>query len=140
MVVKRIRGFTLLEVMIVCVIVGILAAIVLPSYQNQLRKQRRGTAQSLLMDIASKQQTYLLDSRAYAGTVASCDTAGLTTLHVTVPQGVSDYYTVCVQQTGTAPPTFIAKASATGGQVLDLGTGVDLSIDDTGNKLPLGKW
>jgi type IV pilus assembly protein PilE len=43
--VKRVRGFTLLEVMIVCVIVGILAAIVLPSYQNQLRKSRRASAE-----------------------------------------------------------------------------------------------
>jgi prepilin-type N-terminal cleavage/methylation domain len=63
MTAKRTRGFTLLEIMIVVAIVGILAAVVLPSYQNQMRKSRRASAQSHLMDIASKEQAYFLDTR-----------------------------------------------------------------------------
>ena len=70
MVVKRVRGFTLLEVMIVCVIVGILAAIVLPSYQNQVRKANRSSAQQFLMDVVTKEQQILLDSRNYVGPIA----------------------------------------------------------------------
>lgn len=136
----RNRGFTLMDVMITVAIVGILAAIALPAYQAQIRKQRRGTVQTLLIDIASKEQAYLLDSRTYAGATASCDQTGLATLNVTVGSEVSSYYDVCVQQTGATPPTFIAQATATGDQQKDLGTGVVISIDNAGNKLPAGKW
>ena len=62
---RRIRGFTLLEIMIVVAIVGILAAIVLPSYQNQVRKANRSAAQQFLMDVATKEQQILMDTRSY---------------------------------------------------------------------------
>jgi type IV pilus assembly protein PilE len=133
MVRKRTRGFTLLEVMIVCVIVGVLAAIVLPAYQDQMRKSRRASAQSHLMDIAAKEQAYFLDTR---GSYSS----SLSTLHITTPTDVSAYYTITVTPAAGPPPTFVANATATGSQVKDLGTGVDLTIDSTGAKLPAGKW
>jgi len=133
MTVRRIRGFTLLEVMIVCVIVGILAAIALPAYQDQIRKSRRASVQSHLMDIAAKEQAYFLDTRGSYST-------SLSTLHITTPPDVADNYTITVTTAAGPPPTFTAKATATGGQVNDLGTGVDLTIDNTGTKAPSGKW
>jgi type IV pilus assembly protein PilE len=137
MVVKRVRGFTLLEVMIVCVIVGILAAIVLPSYQNQLRKSRRASAESHLMDIASRQQQYLLDNRQYA--------ANLAALGMTTPSEVSTYYTINACDTSSAcvvagtPPSFTVTATPIGSQALDL-SGTALSVDNSGAKLPITGW
>jgi type IV pilus assembly protein PilE len=131
MAIKRNRGFTLLEILTVVVIVGILAAIALPAYQEQIRKQRRATAETHLMDIAAHQQTYLLDSRGYAPDLA--------TLSMTTPSEVSQYYTISVTNSAGPPPTFTITATPTGAQAADLG-GAALTIDNSGAKTPSGAW
>lgn len=77
----RDKGFTLIELMITVAIVGILAAIAYLAYQDQVRKSRRAEAQSVLMNIGTRQQQMLLDTRSYAATAAS--------LSVTVPPQVT---------------------------------------------------
>ena len=62
---NRTRGFTLLEVMIVVVIVGVLAAIALPAYQSQVRKSNRSAAQQFMQDVALREQQIMMDQRGY---------------------------------------------------------------------------
>jgi type IV pilus assembly protein PilE len=103
---KKARGFTLIEVLIAVAIVGILAAIAFPSYQNHLRKGRRADAQSFMMDLANRQQQYLLDARGYA-----LDAGFVTTLGATTPESVATYYTLTVSPAAaTNPPTFTIHA------------------------------
>lgn len=125
---KKARGFTLIEVLIAVAIVGILAAIALPSYQAHLRKGRRADAQSFMMDLASRQQQYLLDARQYA-----LDATFVTTLGATTPTTVATYYTLTVgPAAATNPPTFTITATPfpAGPQAAD-GT---LTIDNLGTK------
>lgn len=121
---KKDRGFTLIEILIVVVVVAILVAIAWPSYQTQLRKGRRADAQGFMLDLANREQQYLLDARSYAvgGTALSA-------LNVTVPSTVSPYYTVTVAA-GAATPSFLITAAPTGIQAAD-GT---LTLDNTGAK------
>ncbi len=124
----RSRGFTLLEMLIVVVIVGVLAAIAYPSYQEQLRKGRRGSAQSYMMDLAQREQQYLLDKRSYASNA---------TLNTTPPSDVATFYTILITPDNAAtPPSFTISAAPLGPQIPD-GT---LTINNLGVKTPSDKW
>jgi type IV pilus assembly protein PilE len=59
------RGFTLIEVMIVVVIVAILAAIALPSYENYMLQARRSAAQSFVSQVAMKEEEFFSHMREH---------------------------------------------------------------------------
>jgi type IV pilus assembly protein PilE len=56
---RHATGFTLTEVMIVVVIVGILATIAYPSYQEKVLRSRRADGQAALMSLAQAQERYM---------------------------------------------------------------------------------
>lgn len=121
---ERSKGFSLIELMITVAVIGILAAIAYPSYQDQVRQSRRADAQSALMDIATRQQQRLLDTRSYATSVSA--------LNMTVPPQVASYYAITVSAPASTPPSFTATATPQGEQAKDkCGT---LGIDNTGAK------
>ena len=136
---SRMRGMTLIELMVAVAIVSILVSIAVPSYALFMKKSRRGDTESTLMDIAQREQQYLIDARAYAPTVAA--------LNTTLPVDVSAYYNVTICQLpppaacnppGGAPPTFAVIATPIAGtaQAGDY----TLTLDNTGAKTPTSIW
>jgi len=59
------RGFTLIELMVVVVIIAILTMIAYPNYTEQVRKSRRGTAQGCLMELAQFMERYYTTNMTY---------------------------------------------------------------------------
>jgi len=61
-----VRGFTLMELMIVVAVVALLAAVALPSYQGSVRKARRTEAKASLSAAAQMMERYLTEKGTYA--------------------------------------------------------------------------
>ena len=70
---RRMNGFTLIELLIVITIVGILAAVAIPSYQNYIVKSSRAAAQSELLQLAALEEKIYLNSfpNAYSGNIST---------------------------------------------------------------------
>lgn len=69
-------GFTLIELMIVVVIIGVLAVIVVPSYQDYVMRARIPQATSALATKRVQMEQFFQDNRTYAGAPAcNLDTA-----------------------------------------------------------------
>jgi type IV pilus assembly protein PilE len=106
----RSRGFTVIEVMIACVTVAILAAIAYPSYVNQMQKVRRSDAKSALLAAAGQMERYLTERNTYA-------TATLGSGGVYPSTSLNGYYTLSL--TGLTATTYTLRAAPAGIQTGD---------------------
>jgi type IV pilus assembly protein PilE len=123
---NRRLGFTLIEVMITLAIVAILAVIALPTYRDHIRKSRRAEAQAFLMNVAGRQQQFLIDTRAYAGSIATAVGAP--------PSDVAAFYNVTLVAVGGPPPTFVVTATPRPDTDQPSDSCGVLGIDQTGTK------
>lgn len=121
---SRVKGFTLIELMVVVVIVGILAMIAIPSYQESVKKSKRSDAEGALMSLANAMERYYTTNGSYSGAtasgvyVSSVPTDGSGTkyydLSVTVPTSLPDTYTLLATPTNSMTGDGKIKYTSTG--------------------------
>ena len=115
---RRDAGVTLIELMIVIIVLGVLAAVGVPTYRQYMLRTHRTEAKSALLRIAADQERFYLQNNRYATTFVELNT---------FPGGVSEnsVYTLTL-----AVPTPLTAFTASAAPRAGGGTnGVDQTVD-----------
>ena len=138
MILNRLRGFTLIELMVVVSIVGFLAMIAYPSYSNYMRQTRRSDAHIALLRLAADMEKFSSDCQAYPTSLTAdrtCATLGLGRPNALSPDSLYQL-SVAVTASGSR---FTATATPVAGQAQALDTAcASFSITDLGAKTAWG--
>jgi type IV pilus assembly protein PilE len=112
------KGFTLIELMIAVAIVGILAGIAYPSYQDSVRASRRADAKGALLGFANAMERYFTENNTYAGAATGGDTGTPAIFSVTSPvDGGTAYYNLTIS--AATARTYTLQATPINSQVGD---------------------
>jgi len=129
------KAFTLIELMVTVAIVGILASIAYPSYQNSVMKSRRADVKGALLGFANAMERYFTVNNSYLGAGTGGGNTGTPTIFsATSPVGGGTAYYNLTISSNPAPTasSYTLNAAPTGAQANDkCGT---LTLTHTGVK------
>ena len=109
---RKVKGFTLNELMIVVVVMAVLAMIAYPTYEEQVRKSRRSDGQSALLELSTLMEHYYTENNTYAGATTPAVVGGGSTSR-------EGYYNLSISNLSATTYTLNAAPVAGGPQASD---------------------
>jgi type IV pilus assembly protein PilE len=134
---NKATGFSLIELMIVVMIVGILMAISIPAYQGYVMRSHRTDAHSSLLDIAARQERHIAQYNRYADDITADDETGLNM----AANSREGYYTLAAAACagGVIANCYTITATAAGTQANDTDC-PSISYNSVSTKTPAACW
>lgn len=135
------RGFTLIELMITVLIIGIIAAVAYPSYQDYTRKARRTDAFQALSNTASRQELFYSKNLRYASSLEAFQATGAIDGPYVVPYSTTDADDYRLSLTTAATmQQYTLSAIPTAGKRQAADSCGTLTINHRGAKTPANCW
>ena len=108
------RGVTLIELVVVMIIVGILAAVAIPTYRNYVIRSQRSDAKDALLTLATAQEKFYLQCNRYATGIAAAPNCVALNLQGT-NSSKNGWYTLTIPP-GANATSYTVSATATIGR------------------------
>ena len=124
-------GFTLIELIIAVSVIGILAMVALPNYQDAVRKSRRSEAHSALITMQLQQENYRMINPSYAEGFGSGPND--------IKAHPTGYYRLTISNYSATTYTLTANAVSEKSQIADSGCSA-ITINQDGDKTPSQCW
>lgn len=148
MTLKISQGFTLIELVIAVAIIGLLAAVSIPMYQDSVNRSKRSDAKNALIDLAQREESFYADNNAYTAELRSstippglrADKYGYQSVTATGATSQQCYYTITAaspaprQFTLTAIPSTVVTGGCNAQSLKDTQCKV-FTIDQTGTRM-----
>lgn len=115
---QRQDGVTLIELIVVMIIVGVLAAVAIPSYRNYVIRSNRADAKDALLALATAQEKHYLQCNSYATAIDNATDCAAGELQGT-DVSKNGWYDLAIDAANATSYTVSAVAAAGGNQFQD---------------------